>query len=106
MAHELPILVGKLTHFHEAWIVGSAADPKNESPRDWDILVPLSKWQDAAGLIPASAISNSFGGFKILDENGVEIDVWPGELSWIMQRPKSTWAWQPKTGIRLQKISA
>lgn len=104
MATSLPRLVARLTHYHEAWIVGSAADPANKTPRDYDILIPLSKWQDAAGLIPEDAVSNSFGGFKCIVEEGIEVDIWPGELSWIMQRPQSQYAWQPKTGIRLMKI--
>lgn len=103
MSSNLPKLVARLTHYHEAWIVGSAADPTNKSPKDYDILVPLSKWQDAAGLIPEGAVSNSFGGFKCV-EDGIEIDIWPGELSWIIQRPKCLYAYQPKTGIRLKKI--
>lgn len=100
--NNLPKIVSKLTHFHEAWVVGGAADPENEFPRDWDVLVPLTKWQDAAGLIPDNAKVNSFGGFKIV-EDGIVIDVWPGELSWLMQRPKCNYVWSPKSGVRYKK---
>ena len=103
MSHQNPPLVEKLCHFHEAWIVGSAADPTNTDPRDYDVLVPLSKWQDAAGLIPSNATINTFGGFKCIEE-GIEIDVWPGELSWLMSRPKTQWIWSPKTGARWKRI--
>jgi len=38
----LPALVCKLSHGHEAWIVGSAADPEGAPAqvRDYDVLVP------------------------------------------------------------------
>ena len=39
--HTLPTLVCKLTLVHEAWIVGSAADPAADFTkiRDFDVLV-------------------------------------------------------------------
>lgn len=98
----IPKLVAKLSHYHEAWVVGSAADPNNKKPRDWDVLVPFSKWQDASGLIPENAKVNSFGGFKCVEDD-VEIDVWCGELSWIIQIPKCKYIWNPKTGVRFTK---
>jgi hypothetical protein len=99
----LPELVAKLTHAHDAWIVGSAANPDNKTPRDYDVQVPYSEWGKACMLIPKDAKRNSFGGFKCQCE-GLEIDVWPGELGWIMQRPMCLWAWHPASGIRLNKI--
>ena len=98
----LPPLALKLTHMHDAWIVGSAADPCNESPRDYDVIVPFSSWGQACMLIPGDAKPNSFGGFKCIDD-GIEVDVWPGDLGWLMQRPKAMYAWHPASGVLLKK---
>lgn len=98
----LPKLALALTHHHDAWIVGGAADPENGTPRDIDIIVPLSSWQPASSLIPRDAKVNSFGGWKCIDE-GVTIDVWPGDLGWLMQHPKAQWAFHPRSGTRLKK---
>jgi len=100
----LPKIVVKMTHAHDAWIVGSAANPDNQAPRDWDIQVPYSQWGAAAMLIPPDAKPNSFGGFKCQCE-GVSVDVWPGELGWILQRPMTQWAWHPASGLRITKVN-
>lgn len=98
-----PPLVLALTHHHDAWIVGSAADPSNTTPRDIDVLVPLQNWQQASALIPKDAKVNSFGGWKcVVDE--IEVDVWPGDLGWLMRSPKSKYALHLSTGVRLQRI--
>lgn len=98
----LPKLVSKITHAHDAWVVGSAANPKNISPRDYDILVPFREWQRAASLIPINAKPNTFGGFKCKSE-GYEIDIWPGDLDWILQRPKTIFVWHPLSDTRFVK---
>jgi hypothetical protein len=103
MSSALPKLVGSLTHLHDAWIVGGAANPNNKSPRDWDVLVPYSSWQAASGLIPSDAKPNRFGGWKCRS-NGYDVDVWPGELSWLIQHPKCIWIWQPRIGVRFKKV--
>lgn len=102
MAHSLPALVCKLTHAHEAWIVGSAADPKTDHtlPRDYDVLVPFSHWQEAAMLIPPDAKPNTFGGWKCKSE-GQEVDVWPGDLGWLLTNSAAKWAWHLRTGCRV-----
>jgi len=99
----LPSVVKKLTHGFDAWIVGSAADPNNDDPNDYDVQVPYSSWGQACFLIPPNARVNSFCGFKF-EEDGHSIDVWPGELGWILQRPACKWAWHPKTGIFITKV--
>lgn len=118
MSATLPRIVLALTHNHRAWIVGSAADPKNKDPRDYDVIVPYSEWGAAAHLILSNAEVNSFGGWKLSVKFGykknvsrmfkaavrwIEIDVWPGELSWVMERPQCMYAWSPATGVRLTK---
>lgn len=101
MTTQIPKLVAMLTHHHEAWVVGSAASPDNTNPRDYDVVVPLSQWQAASALIPMDAVPNTFGGWKI--KGDVEIDVWPGDLGFVMKHPKSRYAWSPSLGVRLKK---
>ncbi len=100
--HVLPSLVCKLTHAHEAWVVGSAANPEADhaTVRDYDVLVPLTHWQNAAMLIPVDAKPNTFGGWKCVSE-GREVDVWPGDLASLMTNRAASWAWHPRTGVRL-----
>lgn len=99
----LPAIVKKLTHGFDAWVVGSAADPNNDDPKDYDVQVPFSTWGQACLLIPKDAKPNSFGGFRFEDD-GMSIDVWPGELGWIFQRPACKWAWHPASGIFITKV--
>jgi hypothetical protein len=99
----LPAIVKKLTYGFDAWVVGSAADPNNDDPKDYDVQVPFSTWGKACLLIPPNAVPNSFGGFRFEDE-GMSIDVWPGELGWIFQRPSCRWAWHPASGIFITKV--
>lgn len=104
MSSTLPPIVAQLTHNFDAWIVGSAADPATQQPRDWDVLVPFHEWHRAVACVPSSAQPNCFGGWKF-ESNGQSIDVWPGDLSWLMQRPQARWAWHPKSGTRIAKES-
>lgn len=99
MASKYPKLVLALTHAHDAWIVGSGADPDNEIPRDYDVVVPFSNWQEASMLIPMDAAPNHFGGWKCMSEQ-VEVDVWPGDIGWIMQRPQMKYIYHLKSGKR------
>ena len=64
MSSKFPALVIALTHNHDSWIVGSAANPNNLEFRDIDIIVPYSQWQSASALIPKDAVVNTFGGWK------------------------------------------
>lgn len=102
MSSFYPKLVLSLAHAHDAWLVGSAADPENLLPRDYDMVVPYSEWQKACMLIPKDAKPNTFGGWKCTC-NGVEVDVWPGELGWIMQRPRTKYALHIASGVLLKK---
>ena len=63
-----PALVSKLTTLFDGWIVGSAANPENVHPRDYDVLIPFSQWQLASALIPTDATPNTFGGWKCISE--------------------------------------
>ena len=101
----MPALVYKLAYAHEAWIVGSSAEPNCDllTVRDFDLLVPFSHWQQAAMLIGREAKPNTFGGWKCKCE-GREVDVWPGDLAWLMTNKRARWAWHPRTNTRLQSF--
>lgn len=103
--HTLPRMVTKLTAIHDAWIVGSAAAPDVEKPRDYDIVVPFHKWNEVAQLIPIDAKPNTFGGWKFKDEGDTEVDVWPDDLGRVMTAGMAQYAWQPRYRIRLKKES-
>jgi len=82
----LPRVVYQMT-VHGAYIVGSFAKKlcgeDIEVNNDFDLLVPLEKWQTVALLIPNDARPNKFGGwrFKTDFQGGeVEVDVWPDTL--------------------------
>lgn len=101
----LPILVGKLTQFCDAWIVGSAADPDVDfsAVRDFDIAVPFGSWHLAASLIPATATPNSFGGWKCESEGAI-VDVWPQDLThFVTNHVSSPYLFHPRSGTRLMK---
>lgn len=102
---EFPSLVAKLTHVFGAWIIGSAAEPGIElsSVRDFDVVVPLEQWYLAAALIPMTALSNTYGGWKVETETGVSVDIWPDDIGRLLLNSKCTIAWHPKSGIRIKK---
>ena len=58
----LPRLVTRLCMIHDAWVVGSAAQPGAGEVRDYDVLVPWPRWNEAALLVPRDARPNAFGG--------------------------------------------
>lgn len=105
MSSTLPKLVIALCNNHDAWIVGSSARPDAVHPvRDYDVQVTFSEWGKAAHLIPRDAVPNSFGGWKCKSD-GIEVDVWPGELGWLMQNSRAVWAWHPSSDVRLTKAT-
>jgi hypothetical protein len=95
-----PKLVCALAYGHDAWVVGSGAKEDNADPRDWDVLVPFSEWFAAAMLIPKDAVPNAFGGWKCMSD-GKEIDVWPGDLGYLLSLSPMSVAWHPKSGTRV-----
>lgn len=100
LARSIPRFVTSVCANFGAWVVGSAADPANHSPRDWDVVVPFSRWNDMAHLIPLSATPNKFGGWKFKDDDENEIDVWPGEVAWLMFQPRIQRLWNPHLNRR------
>lgn len=103
MSSKHPKLVLDLSFIANAWIVGSAADPSNTNARDFDMVVPYSQWQNACMLIPSDAKPNHFGGWKCISE-GVEVDVWPGELSFVMAHGYSTYCLNLKNNVRWKRM--
>jgi len=99
-----PTLVCALVYGHDAWIVGSAAKRDVENPRDYDVLVPFKNWNAACFLIPPDATCNSFGGWKCNTSEGIEVDVWPGDLGALMTHDVMKYAWHPKTNSYYEKV--
>lgn len=101
----LPQIATKLCYLHDGWIVGSFADPIQPTPpKDIDILIPFSNWKEAVALVPATATINTFGGWKFKDEN-MEVDVWPGDLAWLMTNNMVRNLWHPRTDSRFKRSS-
>lgn len=99
-----PALVTKLTTICSGWIVGSAAlDPfevVDKPPRDYDIYIPMSQWRTASALIPKNATINRMGGFKCISE-GIEVDVWTGDMHEFLSSAMFKAAYHPQTGIKI-----
>ena len=80
---ELPALVRSMCFSHDAWIVGGAAvylcGLSNTYPRDWDVIVPPSRWQAACKSLPYKSQINTMGGVKVIGV-GFEMDVWASDL--------------------------
>ena len=100
MASTLPDLATKLCYGASAWVVGGAA--REEFPKDYDIVVPLSQWKTACLLIPRDARVNAFGGWKCLSEGKV-VDVWPADIGELMTNKMVTHFWHPQSGARFTK---
>lgn len=94
----LPKLVTQLTTVCNAWVVGSAVD--NQTPRDYDIYVPIGHWRTACCLMPSNARVNRMGGFKCISED-IEVDVWTGDMSDFLASDYFTKALHPQTGVKI-----
>ena len=101
MSRDLPELVAKLCYSCDGFIVGGGA--VQDDPRDYDVVIPFSEWNNAAMLIPETARPNSFGGWECKSE-GYQVDVWPAELSKLMTYHKMTALWHPKSRSKYKKI--
>lgn len=85
---KLPPLIRSFCHQGNGWIVGSGAkyllDLKEDYPNDWDIIIPHTHWKTTSKSVPAGTISNSHGGFKILEiNNSIEykFDLWTQDVA-------------------------
>ncbi len=93
-----PELVTRLTTFCNGWIVGSAVD--NKSPKDYDVFIPFAKWKEACVIIPKNSKINRMGGFKCVSE-GIEVDVWTGDMSDFLASNYFSKAFHPQTGVKI-----
>jgi len=98
--NRLPRLVWLICGSYNAWLVGSAADPANNDPKDYDIAVPFNDWKNVSLLIPKDAKPTMFGGWKCVSDGKV-IDVWPDDIINIFLCAKCDFMWQPKHNIRV-----
>jgi len=103
MSSKYSPLITKLINNHDAWIFGSAADPENINPRDYDIFIPVNEWHTACLLIPSDFKINTLGGFKIIDDNK-EVDIFTGNFNEFITRNFFKYAFHPKTNIRIIRI--
>lgn len=103
---KVPTIVSILCQFHGAWVVGSAAwEDTPTGEKDFDVIVPPSQWRSAATLIPKDAKPNTFGGWKF-SQDGRWIDVWPDNISMMLNHPMTKKVWNPALGIRFVKEEA
>lgn len=100
--NRMPRIVRLITGAYDAWVVGGAADPNDEHPRDWDVAVSFSDWHHVSNLIPKTARPTLFGGWKF-ESDGQEVDVWPCEIMSIWKCAKCNWMWQPRLNIRVKR---
>lgn len=101
----LPRLVRLICSLSDAWVVGSAADPYNKDPKDYDVAVPFGQWKKVAVCIPKDAKPTIFGdGWKFISD-GKEVDVWPDDIVNIFLCAKCEWMWQPIRNIRIKKFT-
>lgn len=79
-----------------ALLVGSYAKyvvGEDVKPSDYDLLVPFIHWQIIAPMVPENATPNRFGGWRF-DDQGNQVDVWPGDVQHYLQTCKSKYGGQ------------
>ena len=101
---QLPTLIRVWATNNGVWVVGSGAhiNASIDNLKDIDILVPFHEWHSIAPYIPKDAKPNSFGGWKFTTE-GIEVDVWPGDVRFLLTSPLTEYVWHPSTDFRYVK---
>ncbi len=99
-----PSLVTKLTNLCDAWIIGSAADPNNKEPRDYDIWIPVNNWRVACNIVGniKDIKLNTLGGFKVISD-GKEVDIWTCEMEVMLKSSFFKFAHHPNSGIYIKR---
>lgn len=97
---DAPQIVVFLCRRYDAWILGSRALPDPKPHSDWDLMIPWSRWPDAAPFITKYGLyeirPNSFGGWKLQQrDQSVFIDVWPDRLERLVMQPSFKAAYHP-----------
>lgn len=98
-----PELVTKLVTLCGGWLVGSSANPSEKEPRDYDVYIPFKFWLEACSYIPKDAKLNRMGGFKCISD-GMEVDVWTGDMNDFLASNYFKYAYQPKIGVRIGRL--
>ena len=88
----LPQLALNLCNHCDAVIVGSGAvwltHANTRLPNDIDVIVPPSSWQKAASIVGSGAKTNSWGGLRVKNDRGFDMDIWAANLSnYFLQLP-------------------
>lgn len=87
---------------HNVWLVGSGVI--KDDAKDVNLLVSFRDWPEVAIHIPPDAKPNTFGGFK-WEEDGVSIDMWPGDLSDLAASYMFKAAHNFKSGVTITAIN-
>jgi hypothetical protein len=105
---QLPSFIRIIATNNEVWIVGGAADinASIERLKDIDVLVPFHAWHAIAPHIPKDAKPNSFGGWKFTTEEGVVIDIWPGDIGFLLKSHLTKYVWNPGSNLRYMKCGS
>lgn len=96
-------ILKKITTHCDVWILGSSLVDKEAL--DIDVFVPIEEWQLASSYIPSNAKINSLGGFKFLDDNNINVDIWTGLMGDFLNSDRFTVCYNPRTGIKIGRIN-
>ena len=92
----------------DGWVVGGSANyiagVTDDPPKDIDIVVPVVNWLKASKLVPKGTLSNSFGGFKIKDTNGMDVDFWPDDVAGLV-KDRDIHAYHLLSGVMIGRIN-
>lgn len=83
MREKIPYLVTHLLMDHNGALVGGSVRDliENGVPKDYDVIVPPSKWREVSrALLAHNATLNPLGGIKVARKGKLSIDVWPTSL--------------------------
>lgn len=104
---KLPAIVRTLAYIYDGWFVGSAADPANTSPLNYDVVLTLQNYlvfahtiNNIMGEHKVIVSPNTFGGWKIHQLDSMTIDVWADTLENLLTRSVTKFIWHPKSGVR------
>jgi hypothetical protein len=128
--HGLPhnLLLWLLCDTYDGWVIGSAADPSKENPRDFDVVLTQANYEFASKEVYELWLAkklcrvkpNYFGGWKVQTlkpprkgedefetepEIKLELDFWAASIQDLMIKDMCNFAWHPKSGTRWAKTT-
>lgn len=101
----IPSLVQNLVKHCDGWIIGEAAEP--EAPtlvEHYQVIIPPQYWEQAAGYIPKKIKLNELGGLELMIED-VKITMWTGDIHQMFTSQLFTFAWHPKSDVRIIRLN-